>query len=133
MKIRNTAVLALVGIYAAVGVFALPLDFYFAGWVNGLVMLVVGFLASSVGAVGAGDAKVFSAIALFVNRADVPKFAILMAACLLVGFVAHRIARATPLANRLAPNWESWSRKKEFPAGLSLGFLLITYLAIAAF
>lgn len=132
MKIRNTAVLALAAIYAVTGYFVLPLDLYIAGLVNGLVMLLIGFIASSVGVVGAGDAKVFAAIALFVNRADIPKFAILMAACLLVGFVAHRLARATPIATKLAPDWESWSRTKEFPAGLSLGFLLVVYLGLAA-
>lgn len=133
MKIRNTAVLALALIYAVVGFFVLPTDLYIGGWVNGLVMLVVGFVAASLGLVGAGDAKVFSAIALFVNRGDIPRFAILMAACLLVGYVAHRLLRATPVATKLAPDWESWSRTKEFPAGLSLGFLLIAYFVIAAF
>lgn len=133
MKIRNTAVLALTGIYAVVGIFVLPMDLYIAGWINGLVMLLIGFISASLGIVGAGDAKVFASIALFVNRGDIPKFAILMAACLLVGYVAHRALRATPVATKLAPDWESWSRLKEFPAGLSLGFLLITYLSLAAF
>ncbi|MEY8097045.1 prepilin peptidase [Falsihalocynthiibacter sp. S25ZX9] len=133
MKIRNTAVLALVAIYAVIGFFALPLDVYFSGWMQGLVMLVVGFVAASIGLVGAGDAKVFAAISPFVARADIPKFTILLATCLLVGFVAHRLVRASPLAKKLAPEWESWHRKKEFPAGISLGFLLALYLILAAF
>ncbi|WP_380057065.1 prepilin peptidase [Falsihalocynthiibacter sp. SS001] len=133
MKIRNTAVLALIGVYAVVGLVALPMDQYLAGWVNGIVMLVIGFIASSFGAVGAGDAKIFAAISLFVARGDISKFTILLAACLLVGFVAHRLARSSSLALNLAPNWESWHRPNEFPAGLSLGFLLIIYLVCAAF
>lgn len=133
MKIRNTAVLALAGIYAVVGLFALPFDAYLSGWVQGGIMLVVGFIAASLGLVGAGDAKVFAAMAPFVARADIPKFTILLAACLLIGYVAHRLVRASPLATKLAPEWESWHRKKEFPAGISLGFLLVLYLVLAVF
>jgi prepilin peptidase CpaA len=133
MKIRNTAVLTLVLIYAIVGVIVMPMEAYLAGWLNGIVLLVVGFLASSLGMVGAGDAKVFSAIVLYVPRADTMRFTILLAACLLGGFIAHRIIRASPIAKKLAPDWESWHRVKEYPAGLSLGFVLVAYLTLAAF
>lgn len=133
MKIRNTAVLTLVVIYAVVGIFVLPMDAYLAGWLNGIVVLVIGFIASSLGMVGAGDAKVFSAIVLYVPRADAMRFTILLAACLLGGFIAHRIIRASPIAKKLAPDWESWHRIKEYPAGLSLGFSLAAYLVIATF
>jgi prepilin peptidase CpaA len=50
---------------------------------------------------------------------------------LLAAFLTHRVAARTPL-RKLAPDWESWQRKKDFPMGLSLGSTLSIYLGLAA-
>ena len=42
-------------------------------------------------------------------------------------FVAHRIAKHTPL-RRLAPEWHSWDSGARFPMGLALGGTLAIYL-----
>ena len=55
----------------------------------------------------------------------------LLAVTLLAGFLTHRLAGRSPL-RRLAPDWESWERRKDFPMGLSLGSSLAIYLGLAA-
>jgi len=50
-------------------------------------------------------------------------------ACLLGGFMAHRLARMTPIRNAV-PHWESWSTGKRFPMGFPLGMTLVGYLLI---
>ena len=51
------------------------------------------------------------------------------AAVTLAAFLAHRIAKMTPL-RRLAPDWKSWSSGKRFPMGVALGGTLAIYLVL---
>ncbi|SMH53022.1 prepilin peptidase [Maritimibacter sp. HL-12] len=131
MKIPNKAVLALVAVFAVVGLLALPLEVWAWRWVHLAVVLALGFVASSAGLMGAGDAKFAAAMAPFVLRADLIIFGYLLAAVVLSGFAIHRIARAMPWVRARTPGWESWERK-DFPMGLCLGAALVFYLAIGA-
>lgn len=131
MKIHNYAVLALVAVYLVVGLIALPLQTWAWGWVSLVVVLVVGFVLTSVGMVGAGDAKFAAAMAPFIALGDLSLFLLLLASVTIVSFIAHRALRALPVTRQLAPNWESWTRR-EFPMGLALGPSLLFYLALAA-
>jgi prepilin peptidase CpaA len=63
---------------------------------------------------------------------DLPLILPLFAACLLAGFVTHRIAMHSPLRN-LVPTWESWTAGRRFPMGFPLGMTLIFYLALVFF
>lgn len=129
MKIPNRAVAALVVVFLLVGPMILPWPEYASRWLHLLAVLVVGFLLSSAGLVGAGDAKFLAAAALFVDRGDASFFLWLTAAVLLVAFASHRAVRAcAPIRGRV-PHWESWGRR-EFPMGLALGLTLPLYLAI---
>ena len=65
------------------------------------------------------------------NLGDLRFMIALFAACLLAGYTAHRIAKFTPL-RRMAPDWESWSRKRDFPMGLPLASTLSIYLLLGA-
>lgn len=130
MKIHNLAVLALVGVYLVVGLVALPFQTWAWGWVSLAVVLVVGFVLNSVGMIGGGDAKFAAAMAPFIALGDLSLFLMLLACVTIVSFIAHRVARAMPIAQTLAPGWESWSRR-EFPMGLALGPSLLFYLALA--
>lgn len=130
MKIPNKAVMALVVVFAVIGLFALPLEDYGWRWSHLAIVLVIGFIASAIGLVGAGDAKFAAAMAPFILYEDLWSFFLLFAAVLIAGFLAHRLARHIPAIRALTPDWESWTRKKDFPMGLCLGAALTFYLII---
>ncbi|WP_370541665.1 prepilin peptidase [Actibacterium sp. 188UL27-1] len=131
MKIPNTAVLLLTLAFTLVGVIALPFDEYLWRWLQLVIVLVVGFLLSTAGLIGAGDAKFAAAMAPYFAMQDGLAITFLFAGILIVSFGAHRVARVTPAIRDLTPNWESWTRG-DFPMGLALGSLLIVYLLLAA-
>lgn len=128
MKIPNTAVLTLAGIFLVLGLFAMPLwPDYPLRLAAMAVMLVVGIVVNSAGIMGAGDAKFIAAAAPFVAPGDWRILVFLFAANLLAAFITHRIAKYTSLRS-MAPDWESWDRGKKFPMGFALGATLILYL-----
>ncbi len=131
MKIPNPAVLALAGVFLAVGLVALPLAEYPWRLLQLVVVLALGIVLNAAGAMGAGDAKFAAAAAPFIDPGDLRFILALFAAVLLAAFAAHRLARATPL-RRLAPEWESWERGRDFPMGLALGGTLAAYLGLGA-
>lgn len=130
MRIPNKAVVALIGVYAVVGLLALPLPVWGWSWVNFVVVLIVGFVLSLTGGFGAGDAKFAAAMAPFVALGDLQLFLVLLAAVVVSSFLAHRLLRQIPAVRRATPEWESWQRR-EFPMGLALGPSLIFYLGLA--
>lgn len=131
MRIPNKAVLALIIVYAVVGVFTLPFSVWAWSWLHLLLVLVVGFLLTLTGGFGAGDAKFAAAMAPFVALGDLQMFLALLAAIILASFITHRLARRIPALRRATPDWESWQRR-EFPMGLALGPALIIYLVLAS-
>ncbi|WP_273523098.1 A24 family peptidase [Rhodosalinus sediminis] len=131
MKIPNKANLALAGVFLVVGLWALPLAEYPWRLAQLAGVLVVGILLNAGGLLGAGDAKFLAAAAPFVAPGDALAVTVLFAGVLLAAYVAHRLARATPL-RALAPDWESWQRTKDFPMGFALGPTLLAYLALGA-
>ena len=136
MKIPNVAVLALAGVFAAVGLTVVATgvwDFetWAWRWSHLAVVLVIGFVANLAGAFGAGDAKFAAAMAPFIGRPDALAFIYLLAAVVLIGFTLHRIARASKWVRARTPDWESWTRK-DFPMGLCLASALAIYLVAGA-
>lgn len=132
MKIRNVAVLALLAVFVVIGLFTMPSwSDYLWRYAHFAVILVLGFLLSMTGGFGAGDAKFLAAMAPLVAFGDAGKVLMLLALCMILAFILHRVARATPAIRGLAPNWASWEAKK-FPMGTALGSCLILYLAWGA-
>jgi len=131
MRIPNKAVLALIAIYAVVGLLALPLPVWGWSWLHFAVVLVIGFVLTLTGGFGAGDAKFAAAMAPFIALGDLRLFLVLLGAVVLASFVAHRLMRQIPAVRRATPQWESWQRR-EFPMGLALGPSLIFYLGLAS-
>lgn len=131
MRIPNASVMALVAVFAVVGLIALPLADYAWRWAHLAVVLVVGFVLSVARALGAGDAKFAAAMAPFIALPDIGVFLPLFAAILLASFVAHRLVRRVAALRALAPDWVSWT-SRQFPMGLALGGSLIAYLGLAA-
>lgn len=129
MKIPNHAVLALVGVFLVLGLIALPLAAYPWRILAGVVVLIAGFLLSSAGLLGAGDAKFSAAGAPFIAPPDYGLFMILLACITLAAYFTHRLAGKIGLS-KLTPEWESWQREAEFPLGLGLGGALALYLVL---
>lgn len=129
MRIKNHAVLALLAVYALIGLIALPLDVYLWRYVSVIVVLLVGIVLNMGGALGAGDAKFAAAAAAFIPTGDLRLLMALFAANLLAAYVTHRIAKHTPL-RRIAPAWKSWETGSKFPMGLALGGTLGLYLCM---
>lgn len=132
MKIPNKAVIALLAIYAVVGILVFPFEIWLWHWLNFAVVLAIGFVLNAVANVGAGDAKFAAAAAPFFFPGHLPIVLPLFAAFLLGAFAAHRLLRAIPAVRRATPDWVSWSRK-DFPMGLALVGTFVTYLALLAF
>lgn len=131
MRIPNKAVLALLAVFAVVGLAVLPTGQWGWAWLHFAVVLTIGFLLSLTGGFGAGDAKFAAAMAPFVALGDLRLFLALLAAVIISAFIAHRLLRRIAPIRHLTPHWESWERK-EFPMGLALGPALIFYLALAS-
>ncbi|MDP2740893.1 MAG: prepilin peptidase [Pseudorhodobacter sp.] len=127
MRIPNRAVLALAAVYLVVGPVALPFTLWLWGWALLALVLAIGFVASGLHMVGAGDAKFAAAMAPFFVGSDIRVVLVLFSACLVAAFVTHRTLKHVPAFRRATPDWESWTRK-EFPMGLALAATLIFYL-----
>lgn len=130
MIIPNRAVYVLVAVFAAVGLAALPFGDWLWRWVHLAVILVIGIALNAAGVMGAGDAKFSAAAAPFVALSDLRLLLVLFAACVLAGFVLHRMARHSPV-RRLVPDWQSWTETRRFPMGLPLAATLAAYLGLA--
>ncbi len=129
MRIPNGCVVTLVLVYAAVGPLVLPLADWGWGWVQLVVVLVVGFALNMAGTLGAGDAKLGAAMAAFIAPPDIAFFLLFLALVMLAALLTHRTVRAVPILRGLAPDWVSWQRR-DFPLGFALGPALALYFAI---
>ena len=130
MRIPNKAVLLMIAGFAITGLFALPLDEYLWRYAHLLVVLALGFLFASAGAMGAGDAKFATAMAPFIAFQDLTLVLTLFAAMLLGAFVAHRLAGRVSVIRSATADWASWGETRDFPMGLALGGTMVSYLVL---
>ena len=130
MRIPNRAVLALVAVFAVIGLVALPVEVWAWRWSHLAVVLAIGFIAHAVGAVGGGDAKFAAAIAPFFATEDLRFVLALFADCILAAVACHRTARSAAPVRALAADWLSWTHPG-FPMGLALSGTLLLYLFAA--
>jgi len=131
MKIPNRAVLALFGVFVVVGLIALPFDQYLWRFSHLAVILLIGFILSTLGLIGAGDAKFAAAMAPFVALGDGVMMGYLFSACVIAAFITHRLFQRSKTIRKLTPDWKSWDNK-DFPMGFALGGMLILYLVLGA-
>ncbi len=130
MRIPNISVLILAGVFLVVGLIALPFEVYTMRLLQLVIVLLAGFLITSLGLVGAGDAKFAAAMAPFIARGDYLLFLTLFAAVLIGSWITHRGAGMVPAVRRATPDWISWDRGKLFPMGVALAGALVVYLAL---
>lgn len=137
MRIPNISVLALAGVFLVVGLVQVGMEVMaFSTWYMRLaqlaMILLAGFIISSLGLVGAGDAKFAAAMAPFIAPGDYLLFLTLFAAVLIGSWLTHRGAGMVPAVRRATPDWVSWDRGKLFPMGVALAGALVVYLALGA-
>lgn len=140
MKIPNLLVLALLATFILIGPFALGFETWAWRLTHFVVVLFCGILLYATGQLGAGDAKFAAAMAPFVARADFGMFFSLVAACLIIALLGHRILGAIPAIRNRTPDWASWTTdadarwyKRRFPVGLSLAMSLVIYYLLALY
>jgi prepilin peptidase CpaA len=131
MKITNQSVVVLTLVFVIIGPLALPFDTYLWRYLHLIVVLLVGILLNAIGAVGAGDAKFAAAAAPLIALGDLSLLAGIFATVLIAAWVTHRLAKHSPV-RKMVPDWESWSKKKDFPMGLALVGTLMAYLVLGA-
>ncbi|WP_456385699.1 A24 family peptidase [Profundibacter sp.] len=129
MKIPNIAVLALFAVFVIIGFFTLPFEEYIWRFTHLAVILVIGFVLSAMGFLGAGDAKFAAMMAPFVALGDVARMLYLMSAVVVVALILHRLLQRSKSIRKLTSDWKSWDNK-DFPMGLALGGALVSYLAL---
>ncbi len=130
MRIPNVAVLALAGVFLALGLIVLPLEAYLWRLAALVIVLVIGFVITSLGMVGAGDAKFAAAMAPFIAPGDALFFLMLFALVLIGSWITHRTASRVPAVRRATADWASWEQGKLFPMGVALAGALAIYLAL---
>ena len=130
MRIPNVAVLALVTVFLGAGLMVLPLGDYGMRLVAMVVVLLAGFVITSLGLAGAGDSKFAAAMAPFVAPGDYMFFLMLFSLVLIGAWVTHRGAGRVPALRRATADWASWDQGKLFPMGVALAGALVIYLAM---
>lgn len=130
MRIPNIAVLALVALFLGAGLMVLPLDAYGMRLLQLVVVLIAGFIFTSLGMAGAGDSKFAAAMAPFVAPGDYLFFLLLFSMVLIASWITHLSAGRVPAVRRATAGWASWDQGKLFPMGIALAGTLVIYLAL---
>jgi prepilin peptidase CpaA len=130
MRIPNIAVLALAAVFLVIGCVILPFDAYLWRLAALVGVLLIGFVVTSLGLVGAGDAKFAAAMAPFVAPGDGLFFLLLFSVTLILSWMTHRAAGRLPAVRRATAAWASWHQGKLFPMGVALAGSLTIYLAL---
>ncbi len=131
MKIPNKAVMAMAAIWVLFGWLTVSWVAWAWGFALLAIVLVIGFVLSSLRMLGAGDAKFAAAMAPFFTGADTTLTLIIVSGCLFGAVIIHRILRSIPAVRTATPDWVSWTHHK-FPAGLALAGMVVIY-HLAAF
>lgn len=134
LKIPNTLVLAVLGVYLVTGLWGLPLDIFLWRLVHGIGVLLVGFIAFSAGFIGGGDAKMAAALTPFIVPVDLGQFLVLYGVITLILLMVLRLLMQM---NRHADTgWLSIdqmkkpARERVFPMGLIFGVTMVIYLGL---
>lgn len=131
MKIPNTSVLAMAAVWPLMGWFLVPLSAWLWGFALMAIVLVLGFLLYTTGTFGAGDAKYAAAMAGLFVGGNIGEILLIIFVSMVGALILHRILRSLPFIRNATPDWESWTRRRYFPFGLSLSAIVIFYLLAA--
>lgn len=130
MRIPNKAVIILLIGFVALAPVVLPLSDQAWRWLQFAIVLVVGFLLTCLRLIGAGDAKFFAVLSLYIAPTQWNLFLVILALSLIACVVLHRTAKRISGIRSLLPNWQSWERR-EFPMGFPMAVAFGAYLFVA--
>lgn len=129
MKLPNMLTLAVIGLFIVIMPFVVSLEDF--GWriALGMGALVLGFVLSVGGLVGAGDAKFGAAGMLFVHPSidHISFFVQILAMTALAGVLTHRVFRRFAPLRSWGEGWQSWDEASKFPFGISIATALLFY------
>ncbi len=134
LKIRNTAVLAVLGVFIVTGLWGLPTDIFFWRLLHGVIVMFAGFAMFSFGLIGGGDAKMAAALTPFILPTDLPDFFViygiitlllLMLLRMLMQMNRHRETGWLSIDQLKKP-----ARERVFPMGLIFGVTIVIYLGL---
>lgn len=129
-RIPNALSVAGLAIFAVTCTIFLPLSEIPGRLIGAGVVLLIGFILFSIGAMGGGDAKLGTVIALFIPGYDALSVLLAVSVCGLVGLAVIRLmaprAHSLPLGD--AAEWQVWSNRKHFPFGYAMGGALTLYV-----
>lgn len=131
MKIPNTSVLAMAAVWPLMGWLLVPMSAWLWGFALMAIVLVLGFLLYTTGTFGAGDAKYAAAMAGLFVGGNIGEILLIIFVSMVGALILHRILRSLPFIRNATPDWESWTRRRYFPFGLSLSAIVIFYLLAA--
>lgn len=102
------------------------------GWrlLYALIVMVVGFLAFSLGLVGGGDVKMLAALVPFVAETDVSEVLVLYCIAAIVGVLGVWLLSYTKIGERTG--WATWTTRNKrgrlnFPWGVALAATMLVY------
>lgn len=133
MTIPNKACIALFVLFVIVAPFLLPLPDYGVRLLQAVIVLIIGFVLTSIGILGGGDSKLFAAMAPFVAYSDIGMFFFLLAFLSLAAIVLHRLLPRLSFFKSWVSGWKSFNVSEKFPFGLPLAGALSMYLAVTAY
>jgi prepilin peptidase CpaA len=130
LRIPNWCVLAVVGLFIVTGLWGLPLDLFAWRFLQGVIVLFVGFGLYSIsgGRVGGGDIKLIAALTPFIAGPDVAFVLLIFAGLSVIGLMLHRLVRGFLRGRKTG--WAALDQKRFFPAGLLLGGTIMIYLVV---
>lgn len=131
MKIPNKAVIAMAAVWPLIGWYLVPLDAWLWGFAIMAVVFVAGFLLYLTGTFGAGDAKYSAAMAGLFVGGNIGEILLITFVSMIGSLILHRILRSLSFVRNATPDWESWTRRRFFPFGLSLSCIVVFYLLAA--
>lgn len=130
MTIPNAVPLGLAAAFLVAGPLLLPLGDL--PWRFGIaaIGLFAGFLLNQTGQFGAGDAKLFAAVFLYIAPRDLPSYFILYAAITLVSVAILTAIKFAVPTRAAASGFRSLRERRRFPLGLPIALAAIAHAGL---
>ena len=117
MRIPNTLVLAMVGVFALTAPF-LPIESVGARVLAASFVFAIGFVTFALRLFGGGDVKALTALMLFIPPQTWPIFGLVFSASMLLGIVF--VVTMQTVSSQQHSGWVSLRARGMFPMGISI-------------
>lgn len=132
LRIPNVANLALLAIFVVIAPFFLEWGDYGIRIGQGVIVLIIGFILTSIGLLGGGDSKLFAVMAPYIAYQDITTFLFLSFGLTIIAIIIDKVVRRIPRFMESLKDWRSFQDKQKLPYGFPLSISLSIYLAIQA-